>query len=138
MREIYWHWRKNIQKHFDLSQINVNGSTVDFNIPSDYFELADDVADKLSLIGRKYSFFSQPVSIADVELSIFGNINTDTQIGILLGSIKHLRPTADVYGIFANYKYIGNSVYCGITICFVDNDTGAEMETAVFEIGEDE
>lgn len=49
-----------------------------------------------------------------------------------------MRPSADVYGLFAKYKYIGNSVYCGITICFVDNDTGEEMETAVFEISEDE
>lgn len=96
------------------------------------------MADKLSLIGRKYSFFSQPVSMTDVELSIFGNISADTQIGVLLESIKHLRPTAEVYGIFAKYKYIGKSVYCGVTICFVDKDTGEEMDTAVFEISEDE
>lgn len=138
MQEIDWHWRQYIQEYFDLSQININESTVDFNLPSDYFELTDDVADKLSLIGRKYSFFSQPVSMTDVELSIFGNISADTQIGVLLGSIKHLRPTAEVYGIFAKYKYIGKSVYCGVTICFVDKDTGEEMETAVFEISEDE
>lgn len=79
MQEIDWHWRQYIQEYFDLSQININGSTVDFNLPSDYFELTDDVADKLSLIGRKYSFFSQPVSMTDVELSIFGNISADMQ-----------------------------------------------------------
>ena len=138
MQEIDWHWRQHIQEYFDLSQINTNGRAVDFNLPSDYFELTDDVADKLSLIGRKYSFFSQPVSMTDVELSIFGNISADTQIGVLLGSIKHLRSTAEVYGIFAKYKYIGKSVYCGVTICFVDKDTGEEMEAAVFEISEDE
>lgn len=138
MQEIDWHWRQNIQEYFDLSQININGSSVNFNFPSDYFELTDDVADKLSLIGRKYSFFSQPVSMTDVELRIFGDVSADTQIGVLLGSIKHLRPTADVYGIYANYRYIGKSVYCGVTICFVDKDTGEEMESAVFEIGEDE
>lgn len=138
MSEIEWHWQQNIREHFYLSQININGSTVDFSLPSDYFKLADNVADKLSLIGRNYSFSSQPVSMTDFELSIFGNIDASTQIGVLLGNIKHLRPTADVYGLFANYKYIGNSVYCGITICFVDKDTGEEMETAVFEIGEDE
>ena len=59
MQEIDWHWRQYIQEYFDLSQININGSTVDFNLPADYFELTDDVADKLSLIGRQYSFFSQ-------------------------------------------------------------------------------
>lgn len=138
MPEIDWYWQQYIQEYFDLSQININGSTVNFNFPFDYFELTDDVADKLSLIGRKYSFFSQPVSMTDVELSIFGNISADTQIGVLLESIKHLRPTAEVYGIFAKYKYIGKSVYCGVTICFVDKDTGEEMDTAVFEISEDE
>lgn len=138
MHEIDWHWRQYIQEYFKLSRININGSVVDFSLPSDYLELTDDVAEKLSLIGRKYSFFSQPVSMTDVELSIFGNISADTQIGVLLGSIKHLRPTADVYGIFAKYKYIEKSVYCGVTICFVDKDTGEEMETAVFEISEDE
>lgn len=138
MREIDWHWRHNIQERFDLSQINIDGKTVDFNLPSDYLELTDDVADKLSLIGKKYSFFSQPVSITDVELNIWGDISVDTQIGALLNNIKYLRPTADVYGLSAKYKYTGKSVYCGITVCFVDKVFGAEIETAVFEIGEDE
>lgn len=137
-KEIDWYWRQKIHNNFDLSQISINERKVDFYLPSDYFELSDDVADKLSLIGRRYGFFSQPVSMTDVELSIFGDISADTQIGVLLGRIKHLRPTADVYGIFARYKYIEKSVYCGITICFVDKDTGEEMETAVFEISEDE
>ena len=138
MQEIDWHWHQYIQEYFELSQISVNGSAVDFTLPSDYFELTENVADKLSLIGRKYRFFSQSVSMTDVELRIFGNISADTQIGVLLGSIKHLRPTAEVYGIFVKYRYIGKSVYCGVTICFVDKDTGEEMETAVFEISEDE
>ncbi len=111
---------------------------VDFNLPSDCFDLTDGYADKISLIGRKCGFYSEPVALKDVELNIFGNISADTQIGVLLGSIKHLRPTADVYGVFAKFKYIGKSVYCAITVCFVDKDTGEEMETAVFEIGEDE
>lgn len=127
-----------MQESFALSHININGSIVDFNMPSDYFEMSDATADKISLIGRRYDFFSHPVYITDVELSIFGNISVDTQIGILLENIKHLRPTADVYGLLAKYKYIGKAVYCGITICFVDKDTGEEMETAVFEISEDE
>lgn len=136
--EIEWHWKQYVQEQFNLSKISINGSIVDFNLPSDYFELSDFDADKLSLIGRKFSFFSQPVSLTDFELSIFGNISATTQIGILLENIKHLRPTADVYGLFAKYKYIGKSVYCATTICFVDKDLGEEMETAVFEISEDE
>lgn len=137
-REIGWHWRQCVQERFNLSSISIEGKIVNFNHPSDYFELSDGCADKISLIGRKYSFFSQPVSLIDFELSIFGDISVDTQIGVLLGSIKHLRPIADVYGLFVKYKYIGKSVYCGITICFVDMDTGEEMETAVFEISQDE
>lgn len=138
VREIEWHWRQSVQEKFNLSNISIGEKNVDFNLPSDYFDLSDEYADKISLIGRKYGFFSQPVSLLEFELSVFGNISADTQIGVLLGSIKHLRPTADVYGLFVKYKYIGKSVYCGITICFVDKDTGEEMETAVFEISQDE
>ena len=138
MRETEWHWNQHIQEQFNLSRIDVCGKSVDFNLPSDYFELSDRDADKISLIGRRYGFFSQPVSLTDVELSIFDNISSDTQIGVLLGNIKNKRPTADVYGLFAKYKYIGQSAYCAITVCFVDKDTGEEMETAVFEISEDE
>lgn len=138
VREIEWHWKQCIQENLDLSRISIGNETVDFNRPSDYFDLADDYADKISLIGRKCGFYSEPVSLKDVELNIFGNISVDTQIGVLLGSIKHLRPTADVYGVFVKYKYIRKSVYCAITICFVDKDTGEEMEIAVFEIAEDE
>lgn len=138
MKEIEWHWRQYIQEKFDLSRISIDGNTVDFHLPYDYFKLSDSVADKISLIGRRYGFFSQLVSMTEVELSIFGDVSVDTQIGVLLGNIKNLRPTADVYGLFAKYKYIGKSVYCAITICFVDKDTGEEMETAVFEISEDD
>lgn len=85
MREIDWHWRQNIQERFDLSRINIDGKTVDFNLPSDYFELTDDVADKLSLIGEKYSFLSQAFSITDAELNIWGNISVDMKIAKLFG-----------------------------------------------------
>lgn len=136
-REIEWHWKQRIQERFDLSHINIGRNVVNFNLPSDYFELSDTVADKIALVGRRYAFFSQTVYMTEIELSIFGNIGVDTQIGVLLSNIKHLRPTADVYGLFAKYKYIEKTVYCGITVCFVDRDTGEEMDAAVFEIGDD-
>ena len=138
MREIEQHWKLCIQEQFNLSRVDINGKNIDFNLPSDYFNLSDREADKISLIGRKYDFISQLVAMNDVELIIFGDVSSDTQIGVLLGNIKHKRPTADVYGLFVKYKYIGQSVYCAITVCFVDKDTGEEMETAVFEISEDE
>lgn len=59
--ETEWHWKQHVQEQFDLSKISINGSIVDFNLPSDYFELSDFDADKLSLIGRKFSFFSQSI-----------------------------------------------------------------------------
>lgn len=96
MLETEQYWRQCIQENFDLSRINISGRTVDFNLLSDYFELSDKEADRISLIGRKYSLFSQPVSITDVELSIFDNVSMETQIGVLLSNIKHLRPSADV------------------------------------------
>lgn len=39
MPEIDWYWQQYIQEYFDLSQININGSTVNFNFSSDYFEI---------------------------------------------------------------------------------------------------
>ena len=137
-KEVEWYWQKTVQETFDLSNVMIKNKKVDFNIPLDCFELSDINADKISFIGRKYAFFSQPISITNFELSIFGDISADTQIGSLLSNIRNLRPTAETYGIYVKYMYFDNSVYCGITICFVDKDTGEEMETAVFEIGEDE
>lgn len=137
-KEVVRHWMQCVQEKFDFTDVNVYGKQQNFNLPSDYFILKDSVADKIALIGRQYSFFAHPVAMTDFELNIFGEINPDTQIGGLLSNIKHLRPTADVYGLFARYKYIEKSVYCAITVCYVDKDFGSEMETAVIEIGEDE
>lgn len=137
-KEVKWHWTQCIQEKFDFKEVNVYGKKQNFTLPSDYFDLKDSDADKIEFIGRRYGFFSQPVAMEEFELNIFGEINADTQIGGLLSSIKHLRPTADVYGLFARYKYIEKAVYCAITVCYVDKDFGSEMEAAVVEIGEDE
>ena len=136
--EAEWHWKYSIQDKIDLSNIKINESTVTFCLPADYFELSDMIADKISAIGRKYSFFSQEVYLSEVELRIFGNIHVNTQVGALLNNIKHFRPTAEVYGLLAKFLYIDKSVFCGIKVCFVDNDTGNELDVGVFEIGEDE
>ncbi|MBE7065313.1 MAG: hypothetical protein E7384_05835 [Ruminococcaceae bacterium] len=136
--EVKWHWTQCIQEKLDFTEVSVHGKKQNFTLPADYFDMKDSDADKIAFIGRQYVFFSQPVAMEDFELNIFGEINPDTQIGGLLSSIKHLRPTADVYGLFARYKYIEKSVYCAITVCYVDKEFGSEMETAVFEISEDE
>lgn len=136
--EVKWHWTQCIQEKLDFTEVSVHGKKQNFTLPADYFDMKDSDADKIAFIGMQYGFFSQPVAMEDFELNIFGEINPDTQIGGLLSSIKHLRPTADVYGLFARYKYIEKSVYCAITVCYVDKEFGSELETAVFEISEDE
>lgn len=138
IKEVEWLWRQCVQEKFDFKEVNVHGEKQNFALPSDYFDIKDLDADKIAFIGRRYSFFSQPVAMKEFELNIFGEVNLATQIGGLLCSIKHLRPTADVYGLFVKYKYIEKAVYCAITVCYVDKDFGSEMETAVIEIGEDE
>lgn len=137
-KEVEWYWTQCIQGRFDFTEVNIHGKKHNFTIPCDYFDMKDSDADKFAFIGRKHGFFSQPIAMNEFELNIFGEINPDTQIGGLLSNIKHLRPTADVYGLFARYKYIEKSAYCAITVCYVDKEFGSEMETAVFEISEDE
>lgn len=138
MKELEWHWAQCVQEFFSFNRISIREKETDFNLPTDYFDMSDVVADKIAFIGRRIDFYSQPVSMTDFELNVFGEINPETQLGGLLSSIKHLRPTADVYGLAVKYRYIEKSVYCAITICYVDKDFGSEMETAVIEIGEDE
>lgn len=138
MEELDGYWKQHVQEEFSFTEINIQREKINYNLPVDYFDMTDNVADKIAFIGRRFDFYSQPVSMIDFEVNIFGEINPETQIGGLLSSIKHLRPTADVYGLFAKYKYIDKSVYCAITVCYVDKDFGSEMETAVFEISEDE
>lgn len=138
MEELDGYWKQHVQEKFSFTEINIHREKINYNLPVDYFDMPDNVADKIAFIGRRFGFYSQPVSMIDFEVNIFGEINPETQIGGLLSSIKHLRPTADVYGLFAKYKYIDKSVYCAITVCYVDKDFGSEMETAVFEISEDE
>ena len=138
MEELDRYWKQSVQEKFSFTEINIHGEKTNFNLPVDYFDMTDNAADKIAFIGRRFGFYSQPVSMMNFEVNIFGEINPETQIGGLLSSIKHLRPTADVYGLFAKYKYIDKSVYCAITVCYVDKDFGSEMETAVFEISEDE
>lgn len=137
-KEVKQHWIHCVQEKFDFKEVSVHEKKQNFTLPSDYFDMKDSDADKIAFIGRQYGFFSQPVAMEEFKLNIFGEINTDTQIGGLLNSIKYLRPTADVYGLFVSYKYIEKAVYCAITVCYVDKDFGSEMETAVIEIGEDE
>ena len=137
-KDIEWYWDRCVRKNIDFSKVIINENEIDFTKPVDYFDLTDGGADKISFIGRQFDFFAQQVAIAEFELIIFNNLNADTQIGVLLNSIEHLSTDSSVYGIYATFKYIGKAVYCAYTICFVDKDTGVEMETAIIEISQDE
>ncbi|MPM03031.1 hypothetical protein SDC9_49290 [bioreactor metagenome] len=138
LKEVEWYWDRCVRENIDFSKVTINKSQIDFTKPADYFDLTDGGADKISFIGRQFDFFAHHVALKKFELNIFGNLNTDTQIGVLLNSVNHLRATASAYGMYATFTYIDKSVYCAFTICLVDKDTGTEMETAVVEIGQDE
>lgn len=137
-KEIKWYWEQCVRDNLDFSRTTINDVQFDFTKPVDYFELTDGDADKISFIGRRFDFFSQPVALKEFEMNIFGDLNTDTQIGVLLSGVNSLRTEIAVYGIYATFSYINKFVYCAITICLVDKDVGMEMETAIIEIGQDE
>lgn len=138
LEELKWYWEKCVRGNVNFSRITINEQQIDFTKPVDYFDLTDGGADKISFIGRQFDFFAQPVALTEFELNIFGDLNADTQIGVLLSNVNHKRTEASSYGIYATFVYIDKSVYCAFTICLVDKDFGMEMETAVVEIGQDE
>lgn len=110
----------------------------DFTNSVDFFDLTGNVADKISYVGRSVDFFSQNIALTEFGLEIFGDITTDTQIGVLLNNVSKKKKESEAYALYATFKNIGDSVYCAFSVCLVDKDTSMEMETAVVEIGADE
>lgn len=137
-KEIEWQWERVVKENIDFSEIRVNGASCDFEANLDYFNLTDTKADQISFIGRRYEFFEQAVGLRDFRLEIFGDIHQDTQIGMILNGISRYREKSSPYGLFVSYRYIGESVYCAITVCLVDKDWGSEMDVAVIEVSQDE
>ena len=137
-KEIEWQWERVVKENIDFSEIRVNGASCDFEANLDYFNLTDTKADQISFIGRRYEFFEQAVGLRDFRLEIFGDIHQDTQIGMILNGISRYREESSPYGLFVSYRYIGESVYCAITVCFVDKAWGSEMDVAVIEVSQDE
>lgn len=138
LQELQWYWGKSVMADINFSRVVINEKKINFTKPIDYFDLTDIVADKISFIGRSYDFFTQPIALKEFELNIFGDLNADTQIGVLLSNVNRVRTEASAYGIYATFTYINKSVYCALTVCLVDKDIGIEMETAIVEIGQDE
>lgn len=137
-KDVEWYWKRCVRENIDFSRVTINESQIDFTKSVDYFDLTDGGADKISFIGRQFDFFAQHVALKEFKLEIYGDLSTDTQIGVLLSGINHLRVEASAYGMYATFTYIDKAVYCAFTICLVDKDFGMEMETAVVEISQDE
>lgn len=137
-KESEWYWQQCCSDKLLFSSITIGNQKINFNQPTDYFKLTGELADKIVSIGKPLDFFLQGVYLSDFGVDLFNRISTDSTIGQLLDRIKIKRPTADVHGLYCTYKYMGKSVYCAFTVCFVDKDTGGEMETAVVEISQDE
>lgn len=137
-KDIEWYWSKCVKEDVDFSKVIIDDKLVDFTNPIDFFDLTDNGADKISYIGRGVDFFSQNIALNEFGLEIFGNISTDTQIGVLLNNVSKRREESEAYALYATFKSIGKSVYCAFSVCLVDKDAGMDMETAVVEISKDE
>ncbi|MBR5247107.1 MAG: hypothetical protein IKV25_07050 [Clostridia bacterium] len=137
-KEIEWYWGQCVHENIDLSDIVINEKNFDFSKPVDYFDITDEQADKLYLIGERLEFLSQEVALNNFELQIFGNINISTKIGELLDCVNKNRPESIAYCLNATFKYMKNTLYCAFTVGFVHNDFGMELEIAVVEISQDE
>lgn len=137
-KEIEKYWQQCCSDKILFSSVMIGNQKINFDQPTDYFKLTEESADKMVSIGKPLDFFSQGIYLRDFGVDLFNRISTVSTIGQILDRIKIKRPTADVHGLYCTYKYIGKSAYCAFTICFVDKDTGEEMEAAVVEISQDE
>ena len=99
-KEIERYWSQCIQNRLDFTEVNIHGKRQMFNLPADYFNMNDSAADKIALIGRKHSFFSQPVSMMNFELDIFSEISPDTQISGLLKQYKTSSVQPQMYMVY--------------------------------------
>ena len=72
-------------------------------------------------------FFSQNTALREFGLEIFGDITTDTQIGVLLNNVSKKREESEAYALYATFKILGKSVYCAFSVGLVDKDTGMRI-----------
>ena len=137
-KDIEWYWSKCVKEDVDFSKVFIGDKLVDFTKPIDFFDLTDNGADKISYIGKKVDFSFQNIALKEFGLEIFGNISTDTQIGVLLNNVSKRREESEAFSLNAAFKSIGKSVYCAFSVGIADKDTGMDMEVAVVEISVDE
>ena len=135
-----WYWRSKIQNFDSFSNMDLYGETLDFSRPLDYFDLSSDCADNLKRIGKPHDIFNNPlpVSLPSFSISIFCGFNDNDGIGEILRQFTSQECERNCYAVYASYYFIKPSIYCALTICYVDKDTASELDTAVLEIGQDE
>ncbi len=124
-------------RSLDFSNVQLCGKVRDFPHICDVFELSDYVADKLAVIGKEY--ITEQTGIDRFRVDLFNQIHYDTHIGLLLSCVsKKRKEECFSYGMWADYILMGSSVYCALTVCFVDKDYAYEMPVAVIEINNDQ
>lgn len=122
-----------VSRHIDFSMVLLQNGFFNFTNNCDVFELSDYVADKLALIGQDHELGE--IGLERFRLDLFNQIHHDTHIGLLLSCVsKKRKEECFPYGMWADYISIEQSVYCALTVCFVDKDSAFEMPVSVVEI----
>lgn len=139
-KDLFWYWNAYKKDFIDFPNTDVYGGKLDFTMPLDYFDIDSDTAEKLRRIGQPYDIFNNPLQIAApaLEVIILKGVNDDNGIGSLLWQFTDRGRERRVYGIYASFFFVEKSIYCAMTFCYVDKDTGCELPTAILEIGQDE
>lgn len=139
-KEQSWYWSSHKKDFIEFPDTEVYGGRLVFSQPLDYFDLDSDSAEQLRRIGESFDIFNNPLQISktEFEVVIFNNINEDDGIGSLLWRFANPDRERQVYGIYASFFHVVNSIYCALTICYIDKDWGCEQPTAILEIGQDE
>lgn len=139
-KEWSWYWNRHVKDFVDFPNIEVYGGRLDFSQPLDYFDIDSDTAERLRKIGEPYDIFNNTLQIAkpELELIIINGFNDNDGIGSLLWRFTDLDRERHVYGVYASLYLVKNSVYCALTVCYVDKDWGCEQPTAIIEISQDE
>ncbi|MBQ6040057.1 MAG: hypothetical protein IJL32_04690 [Oscillospiraceae bacterium] len=138
--DLTWYWRSHLEPYSTFTRTEVFGGTIDFSHSLDYFDLTSDTAEKLRKIGEPYDFFDKtiPIALNEFTVNIFEGFNDDDGIGSILRNFTNYERERNCYAVYASFFYINNSVFCALTICFIDKDTATELDTAILEIGQDE
>ncbi len=138
--ELTWHWRSYVHSFSSFEKTDVFRETINFTHPLDYFELSSDTAEKLRKIGEPYDLFykTTPITLNEFTVNIFEDFNDENGIGSILCDFMNVERERKCYAVYASFFSINDSVYCTLTICFVDKDYAAELDTAILEIGHNE